>query len=97
LRKQPDRPGGTWGEDKEIEMKITLTNQFHGTEATMIAKPVSGNTYRISGRTVKRVRADLCGNSDCLCGGNFGERGRQSVSVEVVGITEDNGYVIEIN
>jgi hypothetical protein len=78
-------------------MKITLANDFHGTTAAMIANPVSGHTYRVSGRIVKRMRSELCGLTDCMCGGNFGERGRQEVSIEVTGVAEDGGYTIEVD
>ena len=52
----------------------TLTNDYHGTRATVIGKP--GDI--ISARRARAIRAKLCGHADCTCGGNLGERGAGS-------------------
>lgn len=70
-------------------MRITMTNSFHNTSATLDVPP----TGRISGSVVRRVRRQLCGKSGCQCGGNFGERG--GASLEVVGVIEGGGFVVE--
>ena len=49
---------------------ITLSNDFHATTARVR----SGN---VSPATVRRLRRELCGSRDCLCGGELGQRGAQ--------------------
>ena len=73
---------------KGNKMKITLTNSFHNTEASMTI-PANG---MISGSVVRRVRRELCGIKGCQCGGNFGERG--GYVPEVVGVTEGGGLMV---
>ena len=48
-------------------MKITFKNPFHGTEASCVTQNGTLNK-----RQVKRVRKQLCGMSDCTCGGVYG-------------------------
>lgn len=50
---------------------ITLTNDFHCTEAAI--RPRDDGT--VSRRTARRVWRDLCGMTGCRCGGLAGERG----------------------
>ena len=64
--------------------KITLSNDFHKTEITLVAKfigQVNGeNLYQwhLSDRQVKRARRKLCPCSDCTCIRTFiGTRGAQ--------------------
>ena len=65
----------------EIKMRtITLTNDFHGTRATV--RPRVDGT--MAPATVRRVRRELCGMSDCRCSGYLGTRGPQIASVEPV-------------
>ena len=48
---------------------ITLTNDFHNTEATVrIAELQPGQVRQISRSTYNRIRRELCGMSDCQCG-----------------------------
>ena len=49
--------------------KLTLRNDFHNTEATVIVKDGV-----ISAGSLKRAEKKLCGMKDCCCGGI---RGRQ--------------------
>lgn len=49
---------------------LTISNNFHGTEARVL----SG---QLSRATASRVRRALCGQKDCLCGGVLGQRGGQ--------------------
>lgn len=51
--------------------RVTLTNDFHHTEAVVIPGP----SDTLTSRQVKRAWAKLCGMSECKCGGNAGERG----------------------
>jgi hypothetical protein len=44
--------------------KVTLTNDFHNTEVTIII-PDSGELSR---RQTLKVNSTLCGNPDCCCG-----------------------------
>ncbi len=45
-------------------MKITLTNDFHGTSVNVIPGPGGW----LSSRQVRRVSRELCGSRDCYCG-----------------------------
>jgi len=61
-----------------VSKTYTLTNSFHGTTAGV--RPVlvtSGRftgLYRISHKTVLRLRRALCGFATCQCGGELGQR-----------------------
>ena len=61
----------------------TLTNDFHGTtEATRltpadlvrIRETHPSDWTDFERRAVRRLNGELCGISDCMCGGAFGER-----------------------
>jgi hypothetical protein len=67
-------------------MKITLKNNFHNSEAVVIAK----DGY-ISPRQAKDARNKLCGISGCTCGDSLGCRGPQDVDYQPV--QDDNGKV----
>lgn len=57
--------------------KLTLTNNFHNTEVTLVPK---GNT--LSPSQVKRSWRILCGISGCTCCNSAGARGNQEVELE---------------
>lgn len=52
-----------------MKTKITLSNSFHNTEVTLIAK----GGYLSRGQ-VRRARKALCGIGECCCGGSAGQR-----------------------
>ncbi len=54
-------------------MKITLTNDFHNTEATVIVN----DSMMLSNSQIKRAQKKLCGMSGCECSNAAGTRGRQ--------------------
>ena len=60
-------------------MRVTLTNEFHGTEVTISPVEIKEGRFagyhKVSRETVVRARRTLCGISGCQCGGQFGERG----------------------
>jgi len=60
-------------------MKITIKNNFHGTEARV---RFSSLPATLTAGQIKRVRRALCGMTDCSCGGNLSERGPQDVVIE---------------
>lgn len=78
-------------------MQVTLTNDFHGTSATV--RPVAitegrfAGMHKISRKTAMRLRAELC-VSGCTCGGNFGERG--GAHLAVVNEDYDRNYIIDM-
>lgn len=78
--------------------RITLINEFHNTEATVIPQEIPegrfAGLHRISRKTAMRLRRELCGNSDCVCGGNFGERG--GVSLDVVNEDYERNYIVDL-
>lgn len=90
-------------------LKVDFNNDFHNTESTGIGKITgifeqqdnAGNTektYRIyfSEGTLKKVERELCGMSDCTCGGT----GRGTYRVRVTGDKLDRdeiSYFIRIN
>lgn len=53
-------------------MRITLTNDFHNTEAVLRV-----NSESLSPAQVKRAKRLLCGVEGCTCSGEAGERGAQ--------------------
>jgi hypothetical protein len=57
--------------------KVTITNDFHGTEITLIQR----NGGYLTRTQILKARRTLCGISDCRCGGALGERG---CAVEVI-------------
>ena len=61
--------------------KITLRNNFHNTEATVIA--INGI---ISARAMRRAGNKMCGISDCCCGGT---RGPQDVHFDQINYEGD--------
>jgi hypothetical protein len=67
--------------------KITLRNNFHNTEATVIALD-----NIISARAMRRAKNKLCGISDCKCGGR---RGPQDVYLEPINYAGDFRVVDE--
>jgi len=56
--------------------KITLSNDFHNTEVTVLVKD-----NRLTNRQIDRARRALCGIAGCTCSGATGTRGRQAVSL----------------
>jgi len=77
---------------------ITLTNNFHNTAARVRPMPVADGRFKeyhkISRATARRVRAQLCGSTDCVCGGTFGERG--GVYLQVISEDDDCNYIIDL-
>ncbi|MDP1543179.1 MAG: hypothetical protein Q8L99_08520 [Polycyclovorans sp.] len=77
---------------------ITLSNEFHNTEASV--RPVEikegrhTGYHKISKQTANRLRNALCGISGCTCGGNFGERG--GAYLEVINQDWDGNYIIDM-
>jgi len=60
---------------------MKITNDFHGTQTTIRATPGRPLT---AGQVIRARRA-LRPVSGCSCGGNLGERGPQSVRIEIIG------------
>lgn len=77
---------------------ITLTNDFHNTSAnvrpTLIKDGRYAGYYKISRKTAMRLRNELCGNSECTCGGTFGQRG--GAYLDVVNEDYDRNYIISM-
>jgi hypothetical protein len=77
---------------------VTLTNDFHNTQATLILKPIESGRFAgkfsISAESAKRARKKLCPNIDCKCGGTFGERG--GAYLYVVNQDSNNNYIIDL-
>ena len=63
-------------------LKLTLINDFHNTEVTLLAKatPRDG-IWELSPHQVRRAARALC-CADCICGGFAGQRGMQSHHLE---------------
>ena len=78
--------------------KVTLSNDFHATEAVIILRPLpNGRDYFVSRRQARRCERILCGQADCVCGDTFGRRGgEQALNIldEVGYYAEDMGYVV---
>jgi hypothetical protein len=57
----------------KIDMRMKITNDFHGTEA--IVRLWSGSIIRAA--EARRAKIALCGVDGCTCSGRLGERGPQ--------------------
>jgi hypothetical protein len=93
------RLGATGLEQKMTKTKtITLTNEFHNTEANVRPVEIAEGRYKgyhmVSKSTARRLRNTLCGVSGCTCGGNFGERG--GAYLQVVNEDYDGNYIIDM-
>lgn len=64
---------------------ITLQNDFHNTNTTLRCDLGSS----LSKSQIRRARKNLCGISECTCGGNLGERGNQGVEIHHEGWNDD--------
>jgi hypothetical protein len=77
---------------------ITLSNDFHNTSAAVRPVEITSGRFvglhKISRRTALRLRAALCGNAECTCGGTFGERGGPRLAV--VNEDYDRNYIIDL-
>ncbi len=66
-------------------MKVTLTNNFHHTEVTIAPVEIKEGRFagyhKVMRATMMRARRELCGMTDCQCGGQFGERGGAYLNV----------------
>lgn len=77
---------------------ITLSNDFHGTESTVrpvaITEGRNKGFHKISRATALRLRRELCGRTDCKCGGDFGQRGGAALVV----VNEDyaRNYIVDL-
>ena len=67
-------------------MKVTIRNDYHGTEARV---RVPGLPADLSRRQRNRVRRALCGITGCQCGGELSERGPQGVDITVCNAAGD--------
>lgn len=79
-------------------MTITLSNDFHNTEATVRPVAITEGRYKgwhkISRKTALRLRSALCGMTDCSCGGTFVERGGQYINV--INEDFDRNYIVDL-
>lgn len=71
-------------------MKITLSNTFHNTET---CTTVDDDGMMIPKSRVRAIRRRLCGSSECVCGGDLGERGDWATP----SIVADDGMLLEFN
>lgn len=56
-------------------MKITLTNEFHGTSVNLrVGYESDTNSAELTKSQIARAKRTLCG-SDCQCSGDLGYRG----------------------
>jgi hypothetical protein len=72
-------------------MEIEFRNDFHNTATTV---NVAYLPWVLTPGEVKRIRRDLCGVSDCVCGGILGERGRQDVEIRATSARNYQGYFV---
>ena len=75
-------------------MTITLSNEFHRTEASFRPVAINGGLHKISRNTALRLRRELCGRTDCKCGGTFGERGGEYLAV--INEDRDRNYIVDL-
>ena len=77
-----------WTKTMTGNLNVTITNDVHNTERTVIAQPACGLYYLTEGQA-RDCRAFLCGVAGCCCGGVLGQSGEQCVHV----YGEPNGEV----
>ena len=79
--------------------KILLTNDFHGTETTVIPQPITtgrfAGLHKISRKVAQRCNRDLCGMAGCTCGDTLGARGGNHLAI--VNEDYDRNYIIDIS
>ena len=56
---------------------VKLSNDFHKT----VVRLNTTEGKALSQSQIRRARKELCGISDCCCGGDLGERGTQDYEV----------------
>lgn len=76
-----------------MKLKLTLSNNFHGTSVTLLARSEGKtdlNNYGeeipivdLSPGQVQRAKRTLCGISGCMCSGSLGLRGPQEQNVAI--------------
>ena len=54
-------------------MKITVSNDFHGTACTAHVSETPHGLF-ITDRQARRVKSTLCGIEGCTCSGDLGDR-----------------------
>jgi len=59
-------------------MRLTLTNNFHGTECQITVAPNGPNA--LGKRRIARVQDELCGVAGCTCSDILGIRGPQNTA-----------------
>lgn len=79
--------------------KITLTNDFHNTSATVIPQPITtgrfAGYYRISRATQRRLVRELC-MPGCLCSGTFGLRGGEALTATIINEDADRSFILDL-
>jgi len=59
-------------------MRLTLTNNFHGTECQITVDPNGPNA--LGKRRIARIQDELCGVAGCTCSNVLGLRGPQNIT-----------------
>jgi len=62
---------------------ITIRNSFHNTEVNLRPTLCHAGVLEFSPSQVRRAQRELCGDSNCRCGGALGQRGAQDWRGEV--------------
>lgn len=81
-----------------MKTKITLSNDFHNTSASVFLKKITdgrfAGKYKLSASQAKRLKSRLCPHKDCKCGGVFGQRG--GFNLDVINMDYDNNHIIDL-
>ena len=77
--------------------KITLTNDYHNTEAVVIPTKITegrfAGCYKITRKTAQRLVRELC-VPGCSCSGTFGERGGHVLTSKVINEDSERNYIL---
>ena len=76
-----------------IKDTITFTNDFHNTSINL---HIYNDYWVLSARQARRAREELCGLSDCTCGGELGERGPQWFNGRRVEVVSSSDGEVEL-
>ena len=56
-----------------MKTKVTLVNEFHNTEVNVIIDINEKGLFKLSDSQNSKIHKELCGLSDCTCGGVRGK------------------------
>ena len=72
---------------------IKLTNDFHGTTATIRPHTIGQTFLGLNRAAVRRIKSKLCGVAKCTCGDALGARG--GIRLDLIEIDRNGMHVFQ--